>query len=296
MGYSKKNILQTIIYADIFDYALSYDELWKFLIATKPESKQSFNSVLAKYYQHFGKSGENYCLRGRESLFEQKKLREKESKKKYRVLQKTLKVVSFIPTVYCIGLTGGLSMNNVEANDDIDLCIITKKNTLWLTRLLVTILLDILGVRRKRIATHTANKICLNLFLDESALAWSPNQRDLLSAHEIVQMKPVFERNNIYTKFIMQNAWVTQFLPNSIDTEKITVLKHKNQKENNSDFVINIFLMVCDFFAKTVQLWYIRKHVTHEIVQNTMAAFYPYDRKEKILRKYEKMVKTYETL
>ena len=99
-------------------------------------------------------------------------------------------------------------MNNAVENDDIDLMIITAANRLWLTRLLASLLL-FPWLRRGR---KIHNRVCLNLWLDESALALT--QRNLYIAHEICQAKPVFERNKTYQKFIAANLWYKKFLPN----------------------------------------------------------------------------------
>jgi len=51
------------------------------------------------------------------------------------------------------------------------------------------------------------------MFVSEPALPES--ERDLFSAHEVLQMEPVFDRGNTYKKFLLANKWVKTFLPNA---------------------------------------------------------------------------------
>ncbi len=106
-------------------------------------------------------------------------------------------------------------MDNVDRKDDIDLFIITKRNRLWTTRLFATIVVDLLGIRRKPGETDVRNKICLNMFMSEDALSIPKQEQDLFAAHEVLQMKPLWEREGIYKKFLMKNKWVSKFLPNA---------------------------------------------------------------------------------
>ena len=37
---------------------------------------------------------------------------------------------------------------------------------------------------------------------------------DLFTAHEIIQLIPIFERDNAYNKFIKANSWINSVFPN----------------------------------------------------------------------------------
>lgn len=107
-----------------------------------------------------------------------------------------------------IALSGARAMNNASLADDIDLMIITAENRLWLTRLLVSFLLFPWLRRGQKIS----RRLCLNLWLDESALVIKT--QNLYTAHEICQLKPLYNRDQTYQKFISANLWYKQFLPN----------------------------------------------------------------------------------
>jgi len=107
-----------------------------------------------------------------------------------------------------------LAMENSNENDDIDLLIITSKSRLWLTRFLTVILLELVANRRHPADKEVKDKICLNMFLDEGHLEVPKKEQDLFSAHEVCQLKVLWDKNGIYQKFLKANLWSKKFLPN----------------------------------------------------------------------------------
>jgi len=168
----KLAVFRTRAYAQIFNYHLTAAQLQRFLITPKPLFVSS-----AKY-----------------------------SPPAFSLSQPLL--FKLIPWVKLVALTGARAMNNAVPDDDIDLMIITAKNRLWLTRLILTILL-FPWLRRGR---KISRRLCLNLWLDETALAIKP--QNLFTAHEICQARPLFERDKLYQRFISANLWVKTCLAN----------------------------------------------------------------------------------
>lgn len=295
-----KSILKTLAYSDIFDYPLKNDEIWRFLIHNKKISKKSIAETLASQML----SGNTvalvkgfYCFSDKIDIIERRIRREKESEQKLQLAKKIISYLSLTPTVYFIGISGALSMKNSEKDDDIDLFVIAKKDTLWITRLLILFLLEILGRRRGRLDKNVKDKICLNFLIDETALSLPEEKQDLYSAHEIAQMIPVFQRNNAYGRFIQSNKWVEKFLPNALEHK--TAL---NCTQNNAEKWFRVFprfvlrFSALEWLAKKLQLWYMRRHQTKEIVSDHFLAFHLLDYKNKILRAYEKRIKKYKKI
>lgn len=190
---------KTLTYADIFDYPLTREEVYRWLI-----KGDSFTRVKESPYWNY--------LPGRAKLVALRQRREQSSKIKFAKLKKIIFVFKLIPWIKLVCVTGALAMNNADKNDDMDLMIVTAKNRLWLTRLIISLLLlpHLRGGRMD--SSKVADRICINLWLDESALAIK--QQDLYIAHEVCQAQPIFERDNTYQKFINSNLWFKQFLPN----------------------------------------------------------------------------------
>jgi hypothetical protein len=278
-------IVKTLLYSDIFDYPLTKEELWKYLILDKKISPENFTQSLHSL-SIISQADGYYFIKDRRKIVALRKKRQKESAVKKNSIVSIVRFLSWLPTIQLIGLSGAVAVNNAEKNDDIDLFIITKKNTLWMTRFLVTALLSIIGIRRKRNDKKSKNKICLNMFMDESKLTFEKNRKDLFTAHEIVQVVLLFERNNIYVRFISANSWVKKFMFNSINI--------KRKKKKSPNILISQYLNYFEFFCKKIQLFYMKNHRTKELISDTILAFHPIDYRGIVLRKYKERLKKYE--
>ncbi len=216
----KQAILKTFIYADLFDFPLTRDEIWQRLIwkrGPKRLRKEDFDIALERIEKEkrIEKDSGLYFLLGRTKIVRIRKKRGVEAIRKFKIAKKIAKILKVIPTIKFVGLTGSVAAKNAERIDDIDLFIISSSGWLWTTRFFTTLLLSILGVRRKPGEKKSQNKICLNMFLDEDHLDVFVKDKDLFLAYEIYQLKLLWQRGNIYQKFIRANLWVKDFLPNA---------------------------------------------------------------------------------
>lgn len=186
-----------------------------------------------------------------------------------------LKLLSLLPQIKLIGLSGSLAMQNAKEDDDIDLFIITAKNRLWTARLAAVFLAIVLGLKRPRGVKKAPNRVCLNLFFDLADLAVPKPKRSEFVAHEVLQMKPLVDKDNTYIRFLQANRWVYRFFPNG---ERLSSkLKFKIQ---NLKFLLLIFNLINDSFElifKKLQLYFIKKHRTTELITATQLWFHPED-------------------
>jgi hypothetical protein len=207
---AKKAVLKTLAYADIFDYPLKEEEITKFLIADSPLSLKIDQEL--KKSSLISKKGDFYFLKGRETIVSLRQKRKKQSQKKMKIAKKVATWLKLIPTIKMIAITGALAMENSDQEDDIDFLLVTNKNRLWFSRGLVVIFLRLTGFYRR--PNQIKNKICPNMFLDEDHLSLPKKERDLFSAHEVCQLKLLWDKDQTYQQFIKKNLWVKQFLPN----------------------------------------------------------------------------------
>lgn len=266
----ERAILKTLVYADIFNYPLTLREIHKWLIGKKVELRQI-------------KMGQRqyYCLPGREKIIKIRKQRTKQSKiyfKKAKIISWIFKI---IPWIKLVGISGGLAMENASKKDDIDLFVITAKNRLWITRFLVLGLLSLIGQRRKRddLPSKVAGKLCINTLLEEDRLEQA--NKDIYLAHEVLQMKVLWQRDGVYSKYLEDNSWVFKFLPNwttQVQSEKFKV-QSDNAKFNFFDKIENI--------AKKIQLKIMKKPKGLERIENGALYFHPKDCRKEILAKFK---------
>lgn len=292
MGSSKESILKTLLYSDIFDYPLSKEEIWKFLISKNKEDKQSFLKYLSLKNNSFDYKSNLYFIKGRIEIIKKRQEKEKYSLEKIKFAKKIIQKISLIPTVYFIGISGALAMKNSDKDDDIDLFVITARNSVWTTRLMIVIVLNFLRVYRKRNEENVSNKICLNMLVDNSTLSFSKDRNDLYTAHEIAQIMPIVNKNKTYERFINSNIWIKDFLPNAFSQKPITPFISKISFINKA---INYLLRIpiIEFLTRSIQFRYMKERITKETISNNFLAFHPFDYKTYVLNNYKKRIVKY---
>jgi len=272
-------IIRTIIYSDIFDYPLTLEEIVKFLVGESEVGMgvvlNSLTKIIADSKQIYT-DGEFYFLKGRKEIIELRKRRMGWSEKKWKIARGTAKKLKVIPMIKMVGITGALAMKNCKETDDIDLMVITVADRLWLTRLILYVLAPILGIRRRKPKEREVeDKICFNLFLEESSLQIQPE--NLFFAHEICQVKPIFWKDNIYEKFLWENQWVSNFLPNAKNSLKFKVQSSKLGKKHpiSQSASWRILISFFNTLAFKLQYLYMKPKITNEKVSRHQAFFPP---------------------
>lgn len=293
----RQSIIKTVLYSDIFDYPLTYGQVWKYLLSPKKIKRINFEEVL-KNFKNLSAGRQCpivekegwYFLKGREKILKKRTERKKESEIKITTARNVTRILSAIPSVLLIGVSGGVSLHNADKNDDIDLFVITKENSLWQTRLLLVLLLKIMGKHRSRKDVKVKDKICLNMLVSEKDLAFPKDRQDIYTAHEIVQMTPIFNRNKTYEKFMLKNLWVRKYMPNALTGIKNKELRIKNRKQSAT---IRYLMLAAEVVVKEIQLWYIKRHIGKESISEGTLAFHPFDYKKDIIQSFEDRVKKY---
>ena len=197
-------ILQTLLYADIFDYPLTPAEIHHYLIAL-PATREAVEAALensswlrARIVIH----ADYVTLRGRQALARLRAERRRSSDRLWQAARRWSAVLGCLPFVRMIGVTGALAVDNAPRGDDIDFLIVTAPGRVWLARGLV-----VLAVRAARLL---GAGLCPNYVLAESALA--QQRRDLFIAHDLAQMVPLVG-GQVYRQMRLVNRWADEYLP-----------------------------------------------------------------------------------
>lgn len=286
-------IIKTLLYSDIFDFPLSEEEVWKYLICEKKVSEKHFANRIKKINSVVFRKNNYLFTKERENIVKKRLKRVKESEVKLEYARKIISKLFSVPTVMFIGISGNLSMLNSQKKDDIDIFVIAKKNRIWITRFLLIGILKLMGKYRKRGQKNVSNKFCLNMLVDETSLKLPPDSQNLYTAHEVSQLMPIRERGGIYKKFIESNSWTSDFLPNI--KEEIDKRKVERHKDKLFEKLFSVILLIpfLEFFARVFQCHLINKNITTETVSNNFLAFHPKDYKSEILLKYNKSLLKY---
>ena len=255
----------SVFYHNLFEYPLTFSETIRWVAKNPPEIR-----VGIKYKNGY------YFVEGEEGLIYKRALRERISQKKMLIAKKASRIISMIPSVKMLGITGSLAMNNATAGSDIDVIIITKRGKLWSTRFFTYLLLKILNIEvRKPGKSSQKDKLCMNMWLDETDLVWPTGKRNIYTAHEILQIIPIINRENTYERFLFKNKWSLKYWPNA---QKI-----KNIKNTTKPAKLTKLPLIEHFFYK-MQFLYLKPKMTKEYVSFSRAVFHPRDLSKEVAK------------
>ncbi|MBI2196190.1 hypothetical protein HYU45_01115 [Candidatus Daviesbacteria bacterium] len=320
----EKAILKTLIYADIFDYPLKINEIQKWLIGKKATLRQVESAIsrLVKNSKLKVQSG-HYFLPGKTGLVMQRKRRENQSVEYFRKANMLCQILKIIPWVKLTGISGGLALGNASKKDDIDLFIVTARNRLWISRLLALGVLSLTGQRRKvgEMGRKIAGKLCINILLEEDRL--EQESKDIFVAHELLQMKVLWQRDGIYVKYLGDNSWAFEFLPNWVGVGTVRLVAKKRSygrdlltcedfvkshdskslsqsAQNPQHFLIdsNFTVLICDLLEKLAKWWQLKimqEPQGMERIEDGALYFHPQDCRLRILSEYQRRIKKLST-
>lgn len=218
-----KNILFTVAYFGAMHYPLTLFELWRNLIQTnKSRTKYSFREVrdavnvekLAKKVEQ--KNGMFY-LKECDSFVKERSVANKLSITKLRKLKKWACLFGFIPYVRGVFLTGTLAMKNAKLNSDWDILMVLAKKRIWLGRLFLGVVLQLIGKRRH--GKKVKERFCLNHYITENGLILE--EQNEFSANFITTSMPILG-GSIYKKFLQMNEYWIQGIKVNYTKEEIT--------------------------------------------------------------------------
>lgn len=308
----EKAIISTIVYFDIFNYPLTLIEIWKWLYI---DQKLSVNLKfkISDIQEVLGKSKNLkkiietkngfYFLKGKEKLINLRFQRYKFNQSRWKKLRRITMFLQMIPDVKMIAACNTMAINAIEPKSDIDVFFIITKNRIWQIRFLITLVVAALGQWRhgKRIA----GRICLSLYTIDENLNFKPISKkpyDIYLIYWITLVYPILDRET-YIKFIQQNNWISNFLPNYITYEpvlferkisKIFILD--NLRKVLEKILEGNFGDLVEKWFKKIQLLKMKKNYysrmyedsTDVVISDKMLKFHERDRRVLIRDLYEK--------
>ncbi len=202
----ERAIYSTIAYRDVFDFAPTLDEVYRYLHWVRCERSDVAQALeQAPLSSHIATDGRFYALRDRAHLLALRPERQKLVETFWPLTMRYARYLASLPHVRMVGITGSLAAGNVKPDCDIDFMVLTEAGAMWRTRALAiaSALVD------QKIGS---GKLCPNFVLSLAAL--SLERQSLYDAHELAQMMPLFGRES-YDELRRANSWSETFLPNA---------------------------------------------------------------------------------
>jgi hypothetical protein len=285
MGKIRQNtcslaIIKTLSYSGVFGYPLTFYQLTTNLIThhkfTPKKVRKELNRLVKSKVVRKAKG--KYILKGLRGHDSEK--RAKNSTEIIKKNKSAIKMLSKIPWIKMIAVTGSVANMDATEKDDIDLLFITEKNRLWICRGFVFLILKVLGKLPK---DKTKREICPNIFIDERNLSWAKKRRNLYVAQNIISMQPLIWRDNIYFEFVKANKWIFKYYRNF----KVKFPNKKRQVKN----ITNLVMSFIENLARKSQISYMRDFITTEIASDKLIHFNKNDSSKKILSDYKSILK-----
>jgi hypothetical protein len=204
-------IARSVIYASLFDYPLTLEQLHYSLIG----SDQTRAEILAVYegselLREIVEYRDGFFFpAGRGDLVEERRRREARSDQFLEQHRLALRLICALPFTRLVALSGSIAHRNLEPNGDLDLFIVTHGPRVWTVTVMLLVLTKLLRRRRT---------ICANFVLADTHL--SVDQQDLFTANQMIHLRPLIGAD-LFQRFLGANAFVAQCYPNSRDGEPL---------------------------------------------------------------------------
>ncbi len=248
----KLAVKKTIKYANNFASHINKNEIKKRLISKNIYPKKAIEQEISR-------------LNWKNKKNKWEKIKIIKAKKLAELIKINFKKIVFL------GVSGSVAAAHPKKNDDIDMLVITKTNTLWKNRFYLRWWIFKNKIpHRKFNKTESKDQFCFNLWLDENYLEIPRDRQNLNNAIDLILLKPLINKNNTYEKLLLANSWAAKFVATPY-VSKTKDLRFKIQdsriRHNNFDKIIN-----CLYFWP--QYWYMKPKMLNEKVGPYQAFFH----------------------
>ena len=197
-------VLQAVVYASLFDYPLTIDQLRENLVGVRADARTMAswwqNSLLLRATVDY-RDGWFFPI-GRSELVLVRARREALSRELIDRDRRIVSLIARMPFVRMVSLSGSLAHLNADGAADLDLFVITAPHRVWSVTVATLVLAKLLGCRQR---------VCMNYVVSESALKVAPE--DMFSANQIIHLRPI-TGHDTFARFVDANTFVKAWYPN----------------------------------------------------------------------------------
>ncbi len=285
-----ESVCEALVYASLFNFPLTEEELHLRLHTSKEITDAQLKTIIQNLIDKkviVTRKG-YYGLVGSYMDWDRRVNQLKMADTKGQLINKIIMSVSKIPWIECILVTGSIAARNIKPKDDIDLLIITAPNRLWIVRLLLIVILELKGIRRRPEQQVHQNKVCLNMFLESQHCTIPVSKQNLYTAYELMQAVCVWDKNNTHNTLLHSNVWAKKYLANwYVHKTKNTDKQHILENDNTSKTIFTPIVNICNLVLYKIQSVYMKKRKTSEQITLQQAFFHPKRMHREILASFE---------
>ncbi|OHA55713.1 MAG: hypothetical protein A2388_02795 [Candidatus Veblenbacteria bacterium RIFOXYB1_FULL_43_13] len=297
----ERAILNTLVWFDLWHQPLTAFECWYFLwnedglVADSIPSEVS-SALISLENKKLVKINRNFWqLADSPSYTEERLARARWSIGKRQRAERVAKLIMKLPFVRLVALANTNASEGAKRDSDIDLLIIVKAGRIFLSRLLITTLVQLLGWRRHGV--KVANRICLSFYLADNelnikSLAY-PDDPYLI--YWLASLQPLADFGT-FNNLLADNAWAQNFIPH-----RYLVFKAANtQTVANSKLIwpeqalVGRLGDVLEYGARRLQLFLISRHKDSRlgdgssavVVSNNILKFHESDQRPQLAKNF----------
>ena len=306
-------ILLTLAYFDAVGLPATTYEIWHYLIG----HKASYYEVDAALHRSpvrdlVTHDRGYYSIRGQHALehIAQRFEHQKRSEDLWRSARATATWLSAVPFVSSVSVANSAAVDNAGSASDLDLFIVAKPGRLWLSRFLVTGIVNVLG--RRRHGVHVAGRACLSFYVTENALNFeqlTSVMRDPYLAHWILQLGTLVDRGDLQQDLAQRHPWVSEIFPQAVFSQ-MSVRRKVSQRTNwiarnvqswTEQLLKGRLGSFIERRSRSFQLHWMKKEIPfesktasqHIVITDDMLKFHEQDRRQWFM---QKTIATYERL
>ena len=198
-------IAATVAYADLFDAAVTVDDLARSCLGERLDAAEVARRAAAFPLRDLVAldADGHLTLRGREALVARRTDGIRRTAELLERHRRVIAALAALPFVRSLALSGGTAHRNARGGDDIDLFVVTAAG-----RVFTTYTLLFLASR----LTRTRGVVCPNYLVDENNLQIAYHH-DLFTAHQALSLVPIAGLDT-FDRFVAANRdWVRDFYP-----------------------------------------------------------------------------------
>jgi glycosyltransferase involved in cell wall biosynthesis len=202
-------IFETVLYSDVFTFALNLLEIYHYLIGQRASLEEVRQCLSESVYlkRRLAQQEDYFYLRGRTKAFEQRKASDLQIERHWRTVRRWGKLLRAVPFLRGALVTGSLAAGSARPHDDIDFLLITAPGHLWTCRAFVIGLVYL--------SRLSGTELCPNYLLVATDRALTLTEHNLYTAREFAQMRLLFGQESYRRLLELNSTWVNAELPNT---------------------------------------------------------------------------------
>ena len=216
----ERAIFNTIRYYDLFALPVTATQIWQCLVIAgvslpeHPALAEVEDTARTSFWlaERTCTQWGYWALAGKQYAITERLQRHVLAQDKWKITQKVLRKLAWVPFVRAMAGSGSLAMDNTGPDSDLDMFVIVRSGRIWTTRLLLLLALQLLGRRRKYWNQKAPDKMCLNHYITDSDLSIHPDIRNIYTAVQYATFVPVAGRRVISQFQQANSAWMRQYV------------------------------------------------------------------------------------